>query len=281
MIKINNNSISSVYDETIVIGKICKGTLKVYESWRNLIANGVPPLTLTKCKGVNLIDYKLYGDSVQDGTPTLETPIEVESVGDYDEETGKYKIPVKVSNGTDEVITNIYLNEPLRKIGDYADYIDFKNQKVVRNIYSYIVTGDENYYLCDSNAVRTLENIMPRIKLSIPSSTLFEAYLCSHNPFVKNSYVYLTTYSPYNPTSFEFRRIVQNWGCPAYTIDAWTTLLKSEFAKETPVTVEYVMENPIEETIELPNIPTFKGTTIIEVDTEVQPSNMEVVYKGK
>ena len=30
--------------------------------------------------------------------------------------------------------TNIFLDEPLRKIGDYADYIDFKNNKVVRNI---------------------------------------------------------------------------------------------------------------------------------------------------
>lgn len=30
--------------------------------------------------------------------------------------------------------TNIYLNEPLRKIGDYADYIDFEGQKVVRNV---------------------------------------------------------------------------------------------------------------------------------------------------
>ena len=32
------------------------------------------------------------------------------------------------------VVTNIYLNEPLRKAGDYADYIDFKNKKIVRKI---------------------------------------------------------------------------------------------------------------------------------------------------
>lgn len=32
------------------------------------------------------------------------------------------------------VTTNIYLNEPLRKVGDYADYIDYKNQKVFRQI---------------------------------------------------------------------------------------------------------------------------------------------------
>ena len=32
------------------------------------------------------------------------------------------------------IAQNIYLDEPLRKVGDYADYIDFKNQKIVRNI---------------------------------------------------------------------------------------------------------------------------------------------------
>ena len=32
------------------------------------------------------------------------------------------------------VTANIYLDEPLRKIGDYADYIDFKGQRVVRKV---------------------------------------------------------------------------------------------------------------------------------------------------
>ena len=35
------------------------------------------------------------------------------------------------------VTTNIYLDEPLRKVGDSADYIDFKEQKVVRNVATY------------------------------------------------------------------------------------------------------------------------------------------------
>lgn len=31
----------------------------------------------------------------------------------------------------------------------------------------------------------------------------------------------------------------------------------------------------------LPEIPTFSGTTTIEIDTEIQPSNIEVTYKAK
>ena len=59
MLKFDNKSISSVYDETTSIAKIMKGTLKVYDCWKKLIASGVPPITLQKCKGVDLVDYKI------------------------------------------------------------------------------------------------------------------------------------------------------------------------------------------------------------------------------
>jgi len=125
--------------------------------------------------------------------PTPSVPIEIESVGDLITDTndinyGKYKIPVIVGNTT----TNIYLDEPLRKVGDYSDYIDFKNQKEFRNV---IVNDD--------TGTQTIEN----------------------------SYT--------------------------GTTDSSGT------------------------SISLPNIPTIKGTTIFEIDTEIQPSSMYIKYKGK
>ena len=77
--------------------------------------------------------------------PTPSVPIEIESVGDLITDTndinyGKYKIPVTVNN----ITTNIYLNEPLRKIGDFADYLDYKNGKVVRNTTDIMVTDLDN-----------------------------------------------------------------------------------------------------------------------------------------
>lgn len=103
-----------------------------------------------------------------------------------------YKIPVKASNDDEEITTNIYLNEPLRKVGDYADYIDFKKQKVFKNV-----------EVIDNTGTLSLEESLNGV-----------------------------------------------------TDDVGTN-------------------------IELPNIPTFKGTTILSVDTTIQPSNLEVVYKGK
>ena len=45
----------------------------------------------------------------------------------------------------DSIITNIYLDKPLGKTDDYVDYIDFKNQKIVR--YEDSVAIEENIEL--------------------------------------------------------------------------------------------------------------------------------------
>lgn len=63
--KLGNTTISSIFKGNTEISKIYKGTLVVYEAFRELIANGVPPITLTNCIGKNVISYKIYGNSVQ------------------------------------------------------------------------------------------------------------------------------------------------------------------------------------------------------------------------
>ena len=71
------------------------------------------PLEIFSKKGKNLKDYRIYGNSVQDGVPTPEAPIEVQSVGDYDEASGKYKVPVAVKG------KNLY--KPTRLSADNID----------------------------------------------------------------------------------------------------------------------------------------------------------------
>lgn len=41
-----------------------------------------------------------------------------------------YEIPINIDGN----IVNVYLNEPLRKVGNSADYLDYENSRVVRNI---------------------------------------------------------------------------------------------------------------------------------------------------
>ena len=55
--------------------------------------SGIPPLSFT-AKGKPLTAWSITGNTVQNGTPTPENPVEVQSVGDYDSETGLYRIPI-------------------------------------------------------------------------------------------------------------------------------------------------------------------------------------------
>lgn len=57
--------------------------------------SGAPPITLEDCvDDKSTINYQIYGNSMQDGEPSPDNPIEIKFVGDYDSETGKYRIPV-------------------------------------------------------------------------------------------------------------------------------------------------------------------------------------------
>ena len=510
MIIKNGKTTSALYKGTKEIVKRYKGTLLVYEAFKKLIASGVPPITLQKCKGANLVDYKIYGDSVQNGTPTPNTPIEIQSVGDKTKnlfenkndnisssgvykgldmrnwekgaytlqlklKDGKqipqgvyfgflyaetsafwliqngginplyknlivsanvnnlngvtcypsnktdalidafdiflvkgdyninnvplyepygYKIPVKVSgknlfdgeleigyidtetganntygyqeyyrsknyieidssikkivfssdanskrislccydenynylgyyyknleidgnrtfyvtnvlNNTkyvrfsvmtknnpaiienlpiqlekgniltvyepyfEPITTNIYLNEPLRKIGDYADYIDFESGKIVRNIaYKEITsssitakssssTDDYNYYFITFSKAKVGGGVP--ILSNIGGGT--------HNAFAQRNKEGIFTNS--NTTFF------------IAFFDIKTLADAKQFVTDNYVYANYILETPTEQTIELPNIPTIKGTTIIEVDTNILPSNMEIKYYGK
>ena len=495
----------------------------VYEAWKKLLASGLLPLTLNKCKGVDLVDYKIYGESVQDGEPTPEAPIEVESVGDrtknlFNNDTsllgqityygssgntgirigykillppgtytihaegtpnvqyiygiinsanneyisgvnivvhnslytitftinegdilylyngssnlnvapaielfnsfniqieegtiatdyepyGKYKIPVKVSSknlllgdvlkassyggfygsthptdyklpfieanktytisfdysnnsesyyylmkrkddeniivryltsidshngkhtytftaeedaeyyfygnnpiylsnfianttylqieeGTEATefdgyasINNIYINEPLRKIGDYADYIDFEAGQVVRKIYTEFIAKVNSVSRLAGTYSLFLSPISKKpylINIGTTGNDVIGFVLS--NKFIKHNetygeLVYHGGYIQTYLTSGGSYRV-------AYSFND-SSINTVELAQEKigdGFEVNYVLETPDPQPIELPNIPTFKGTTILSIDSNVSSSYMEAVYIGK
>lgn len=65
-------------------------------------ASGYPISLTDHLNDEQVIDYKIYGNSTQDGTPSTDSPVEIQSVGDLVTDTaseyyGKYAVPVKVS----------------------------------------------------------------------------------------------------------------------------------------------------------------------------------------
>lgn len=383
------------------------------------------PLELSDCKKHKpMRDLKIYGNSFQDGTPSPETPIEVQSVGELvtdeaDANYGKYKIPVvqrginlfdsdlwlsyfdkledgsyhsnntiksdltipfslkagtytisldvkyppncryrpymldrdgntiynwNIANNNDDewrsikftftstvdiaymywgynintndmyfrnfqiqensaitpyepyiepITTNIFLNEPLCKLGDYADYIDFKENKVVRNVREIVYKGGEiikcykEYVSKGFYLWQTSVNIYDDADLSyfsswttnfpeksthlIACSSLSSDCIKPNNWYVNRSFGIHFALAPETYASDGVEATVED-------INNW---LASQYENGTPVKFNYILAEPIEEplNIDLPKL-TAK-TTIIEVDTSLAPSNAYGKYIKK
>ena len=215
-----------------------------------------------------LRDYKIYGNSVQNGTPSPDNPIEIQNVGDYDEETGKYKISIEVSNENGDTRNyNIFLDEPLRKVGEYADYIDFKNQKVVKNTGSAIFNGTENW---------TYEKLSygNNFYINIP-----DAYPDRNVQVMCNMGLWLswTMSNPYNIRISEFGNF--NFRYEDYdNLTDFKNKLSEMYLNNQPLSVNYVLktEASIDISNRLPKI--TEKTTIFTVEAALEPSNIYGKY---
>lgn len=154
--------------------------------------------------------------------------------------------------------TNIYLKEPLRKINDVADVVDYKNKKVIRNIGSVIYNATESWSKYDSgNGYMETNSIFPDGKpvlcnIFVNSTTLIKTLAIRKN--YANIYVYGV--QDYYPTQAE-----------------WHAFLA---ANNMEVIGQLV--TPTEESISIEEIETLDGTTTFEVETSIDPSAVKVKY---
>lgn len=246
----------------------------LFKNWNEI--QGSFPLQF-KSYADYLKDYRIYGNSVQNGTPTPETPVEVQGVGEYDTELNGYKIPVTVSNGTNSVTTPVYISsEPLHKIGDYADYVDFKRGVVVRNIEKSVLTGAENFIKNDDDS-RTLYWLQQGVP-NLASKTVDCTHLPSLIAYAKTP----ACFARINPTCLylNFGVSIMDAQPSGNTVAGLKEYLTAQYSSGTPVTVWYVIDEPQEEPLEnLLPIQTIKGSDVLTADTTVQPS--EIYIKGK
>ena len=242
-------------------------------------------------EGMYLRDYRIYGNSYQAEEPSIDNPVEIQSTGDLvtdenDVNYGKYKIPVTVSNGGETTTINIYLDEPLRKVGDYeeyADYIDFRTKKVVRNIGAYTFKGDENAGAPIKN--NNVFGVAIGIKNSSKRGDVSRKGLCNYlqqdsiNPNTSCFAFHNLQSHPYVYISFErskFPDYEESEG--GNSPRAALKVLKELYDSGNPLKLYYQLQIPTEEPIELPEIPTYKGTNIITVGTSLQPGAVNYQY---
>ena len=167
--------------------------------------------------------------------------------------------------------TTIYLNEPLRKIGNCADYIDFKEGKVVRNIKHREFTESDSWskYVSANNHYQI--SVGDNYYSGTENYVLSNYYLPRKN---NNSYYSNEDYGVMSVDGKRIRFKNKDYS----TLDEWIAYLSS---LDDKLYVLYRLEKTDEtEKIELPELSTYEDYTKIEVLTDVEPSIIEVEYQG-
>lgn len=146
--------------------------------------------------------------------------------------------------------TNIYLDEPLRKIDGYSDYINFTNGKIVRNIKKIVLDGSEDWYTSSGTSQVAFNK-----GISYIHDTTKLPCNISNNCQMPNNNLYF-----YNT---------------GYSLADWKTFLST-----TNAIVYGRLSTPTEEDIELPSIPIVDGDNILNIETEIAPSQVYIKYRS-
>ena len=181
-----------------------------------------------------------------------------------------YKIPITVSNGSDTKTTNIYLKEPLRKVGEYADYLDLTNKKVVRNVKEKVLSSSDRLSIAGRGIAFT-ENV----DIIKPSSTsTLPLVLCSH--YNKSEWSYTM------PTSGTKEGVSIN--STANLIGFYDSLNTTSLEKfkafldSNEVKLNYLLATPTEESVDIPEIPSLTGNVTYSIGTSIKPNRLEYGY---
>lgn len=179
------------------------------------------------------------------------------------------KLPI-VSGG---VTTNIYLSEPIRKIGDYADTIA-ADGTVTRKIKKVVITGEESGWAMSGTGLFYNLTLPDNPKeMSAVVSTHFTATTNTISVEIGRIRFGGTVQNPTQPLVF-------NYDDGAIGLTAFKQWLSAQYAAGTPVTVWYVLETPTTETTTTSAISTTSGLNTIDVATTLKPSEMSLTYDG-
>ena len=163
----------------------------------------------------------------------------------------------------------IYLDQPLRKVGDVADYIEIKDGivKVVRNVGEYVVTGNEDW-LQFSTATTYYTTAITDAKYA-------SDVLCISNKYQgKKS----AGGSAYSNTSAWFQSVdtykrfyLSN--SDYESLEDFKAYLKDQYNKGDFIIIQYVLANSKETIIDISDMFTLSGDTIYEFSGTIAPSD--------
>lgn len=255
-LKLNNKVIDSIKD---TLGNI------IYESWKILTKSGIPPLTINS-KGEDLIDYKIYGNTINNESVGNQT----KNVYNYEEYPLTHGCYIIYKGGGATAVTSS---------SNYAATLGFVPIKPNTTYTLNYATGGSNpgiafYREADENSY--ISGVKSNVGFTTPSGANFIRFTVPRN--TDGATIQLEEGNAITDT-VEYGFII-----PIKSNEVTKEIfLKKPLAINDYIDYENqkVVIDGVPTYMEIPNIPTAKGTTILEVDTKIAPSNMEVTYIGK
>lgn len=171
-------------------------------------------------------------------------------------------------------VNNIYLDQPLRKVGDYADYIDLNNKKIIRNVKHIEFSGNEDwskYVSVDKHYQFMVKDNKFSDSTNLVLSNYYKADKATGGYFSGKDYAVISVDG--SRIRFKDKDIS--------SVDEWKAKLQTYFNNGNSLKTDYVLVSSTEEDIDV-DIPdmlnAIKGTKILAINTKVQPDNIETIY---
>lgn len=209
-------------------------------------------------QGVTVDNLTIY-PMVTSGSVIPVIPAEYEPYG--------YKIPIACGGAT----STIYLSEPLRKIGDYADTVN-SDGTVTRMIKQDIFTGTETDWALESINSYGIANFR-----HLPSGRKTGSdvsALCTH--FARQTTSIGNTKTEGFYLGGQGHVYIRINSTTASTVETFTNWLKSQSDVNTPVTFWYPLATPTAETVTCPTITPASGSNTLSIGTTLAPSKVSI-----
>lgn len=187
-------------------------------------------------------------------------------------------ITIKSENENENIKTFINMtgHEPLRKIGDVADYIDYKQGCIIRNINKRILGGTENWIKGGSGG----SNVCCYFATLNNKKLGYQTSICTHFNNINKAWSINTPNIYSDHTSYG--RIYVSTLKIIRTAEEWKQWLAEQKEVGTPVVLYYQFETPVVEPITLPQVKTAEYTNEISAyDENISASNIELQYYQK
>lgn len=157
--------------------------------------------------------------------------------------------------------------EPLMKIDETEDVIDYDTMKVTRNIQKIELTGNE--YWNEGNAPTLYFNLLDS-GYGAGESNAVANVVCSHAPSTNSGENFYAVITNAEGTCIGFANCFEGFGVS--NLEEFTTYLAEQYAKGTPVTLWYKLTSPLVDNINT-NKNIYQGSQILHYETNSENNN--------